>query len=296
MSDESIDDKQAGTPASQYAPDIPTANVENGIETFNNRLLTTKKLLIERVLTELGYPLITVELTPEQFDCCISNACHLYTKYATFQERYLCLDFKDYDEVKGLNIKKFNISRVKDISFVPYELFGTSTSELCFGLPGFISGQGLAMWHNFDFISMQCAYEFRELAERMLFPKPDWTYNNVTGYLIMYPSPKTLMMGGTGKYMVGSGDCRYNVNRAVATVEIEPTLEELYSNECVKSVVVGYAKMMLGTIRSKFTGVNLPGGAQVTGETLRIEGQAIIDKAIETIRANESYGNHFLIV
>lgn len=280
-----------GTPAAEYVPDLPTITVDNGVETFNNRINTTKNALINYVLTMLGYPLITVELTPEQFDCAISNACHAFTKFATFPERYMCIDFSEYDHNTGLNLKKHNISQIKDINFVSPMQLGMTTSELCFGISGFISQQ--STWRNFSFISLQLLHEYKELAERMLFPKPDWTYNNVTGQLTLYPAPNTYIHNNPHMYMVGGRWCT-NIP-AVITCEIEPPLEELYSDEAVKTLTLGYCKMMLGTIRSKFSNITLPGGGTVNGDDLRREGQAEIDKSLEFIRNNYSYGNMFVI-
>lgn len=305
-----------GTDPIQFVPDLPTIHVDSGIETFNNRILTTKKALIDHVLTMLGYPLITIELTPTQFDVCVSNACQLYTKYATFQERYMTIDLSDYTEDGGINLKKHNISQVKDITFASPMQLGMTTSELAFGMSGFVSQQ--ASWRNFSFVSIQILHEYKELAERMLFPKPDWTYNNITGMLTMYPPPWHMLERFGGMYMVGStnfycgrfnsqhcstctdqsrchGGYRCGCIPAIITVEIEPPLEELYSNDVIKTLTFGYAKILLGTIRSKFSNVTLPGGGTVDGETLRREGQEAIDGAVEMIRSTSSYGNQFFI-
>lgn len=281
-----------GSEPDQYSPDIPTVSVDTGIETFNNRLLTTKKALIDYILMLLGYPLITVELTSDQFDCCISNACHTYTKYATFPERYLCVDLAGYTPEGGLNLKRFNISAVKDINLVPPMGFGTSTSELAFGMAGYISQQ--SNWSNFSFVSLAALHEFRDLAERMLYPKPDWTFNNVTGNLLMYPSPINAFNRNSGKYMVGGNNNQCQIP-AVITVEIEPPMEELFSNDAVKMLTFGYAKMILGTVRAKFSNVSLPGGATISGEDMRREGQEAVDKGIDMIKAHESFGNQFII-
>ena len=287
-------DNNAGSAPDEYAPDIPTINVETGIETYNNRITTTKDLLINDILVKLGYPLVTVELTESQLDICISNALHTYTKYATFPDRYLMVDLHTYEENQGINLKKLNISVVKDIELLPPMYMGMSTSELSFGMAGQISQMG--SWHHFSFVSLQLMHEFREMARRMLWPKPDWTFNNVTGQLLMYPSPQNYMYGGRHKYMsTGNQRSKHCKVPSVFTVEIEPPLEELYSTDAVKQLTFGYAKMLLGTIRSKFQNVSLPGGAVVSGEVFRTEGQAAVTEAINEIRKTESIGNMFII-
>lgn len=69
------------------------------------------------ILTMLGYPLITVELNDNQLNICIQNALEKYTKYAFLgADKYLVINLNAYEKGKGINLKKFNIQSVKDIS------------------------------------------------------------------------------------------------------------------------------------------------------------------------------------
>lgn len=261
-------------------PSVPSESVDIKIETFNNREIKCKEELINWTLTMLGYPLVSVELTPEQFDVCISNAIQLYTKYASFPEKYVTLDFSNYDDSKGgMCLKPLNISYIKDISFIhPYGL-GMTTSELAFGFSGYISN--LKSWRHFSFVTMECALEFIELARRMLYPKPDWTFDNKSGMLKLYPAPNCHERGHFSGW-------------AVATVEVEPKLEELYSEDIVKRLTLAYAKVLLGTIRSKYSNVSLPAGGTIDS-SMKQEGEQEIKDAIDLIKTREGYGSIFYI-
>lgn len=251
-----------------------------------------KAALIQDVLLELGAPLVTVELTPEQLDHCIEDAILIYTKYASFTPQCLGVDLLDYEDEQGINLKKFNISVIDDIAFSPAFGFGMSTSELAFGYSGYISH--MPIWRPYSFVSMECMYELKELAQRMLAPKPDWIFIPQTGYLKLMPEPKFAYRNLWMNYHVAPGQHRGHIP-AIIQCEIEPPLWQLYSNEYVRRLVGAHAKMLLGTIRSKYTSISLPGGGQLDGASLKQEGQTELKELIDNIRS-ESFGNHFMII
>ena len=75
----------------------------------------------------------------------------------------------------------------------------------------------------------------------------------------------------------------------VLECEIEPPLEELYGNEHVKKLVLAFCKQILGTIRSKFDGITLPGGGSVSKD-IGQEGKEELDKIMENLRAETAFG------
>ena len=251
-----------------------------------------KAALIQDVLLELGAPLVTVELTQDQLDHCIEDAILIYTKYASFPPQYLGIDLLDYEDDKGINLKKFNIAVINDIAFSPTFGFGMSTSELAFGYSGYISH--MPIWRPYSFVGLQCMNELKELAQRMLAPVPDWTYIPQTGELKLIPEPRFFYKNLWANYRVIPGKHHGHIP-AVIECEIEPPLWQLYSNEYVRRLVAAHAKILLGTIRSKYSNISLPGGGQLDGAALKQEGAAEEKELIDNIR-QESYGNHFMIV
>jgi len=75
------------------------------------------KELKDWILIGLGHPLVTVELTDEQLNFCIARATEVYTKYAYLgADKYLVIDLNGYQHGIGLDLRRFNIASVKDIS------------------------------------------------------------------------------------------------------------------------------------------------------------------------------------
>lgn len=67
-------------------------------------------------------------------------------------------------------------------------------------------------------------------------------------------------------------------------VEIEPPLDELYSNEHVRRLTLAYCKIMLGAVRGKYDGITLPGGGSVSKD-IGAEGKEELDKTLENLRS-----------
>ena len=58
-----------------------------------------------------------IELTDEQLNSCIGDAIAVYSKYAYFPEKYLCVNLKKYKHGCGIDLHEFHIMSVKDIAF-----------------------------------------------------------------------------------------------------------------------------------------------------------------------------------
>lgn len=75
----------------------------------------------------------------------------------------------------------------------------------------------------------------------------------------------------------------------VIEAEIEPPLDEMYSNEHVKRMTLAYCKIILGQIRGKYDGINLPGGGTVSKE-IGAEGKEELQNILENLRAETAFG------
>ena len=42
---------------------------------------------------------------------------NIYTKYASFPQQDIIVDLKDYEHNKGIDLSKYNIAQIHDISF-----------------------------------------------------------------------------------------------------------------------------------------------------------------------------------
>lgn len=270
--------------------------------TFLNPAIDSKKKLIDWTLTMLGAPLVTVELNETQFDAIIGDAVELYTKYAWFGDKYLLLDLNKYECKKGIDTSPYRITAVKDVSTTRDTLYGVSMSDPFFGFNAWLNGGNGAGWgfgggvmgggaigntNGFGwnwtggFVTYQCAQEFLQLAYKMSGMNPDFQFDHLHQRLILYPEPRRFK----SKYR----------RWILLTCEVEPTLDELYGNNYLKRIVLAKAKILLGTIRSKFQNVQLVGGGSID-TSIKEEGQADLDKILEEIRSAEGIGNMWYFV
>lgn len=260
--------------------------------TYINQKIKTRDQLKDWILRQLGYPLITVELTTDQLDDALDNATLIYTKYATLQTKYLTLNLGLYpnsDEEggtpEGFDLSEYRVSNVSSIN--TGEAFGLNTGgDQLWGLgnamlaggsyPFFNNGQGgkgMGGWTTY-----QCVVEFLELSKRMMATEYDYNYNPLTQRLQLIPNPTTIPSYGY----------------TCIQVEVIPPDCDLYGNEYVKRFALAYAKIMLGTIRKKFTNVGLPGGGQID-ITIGDEGKEELKTLIDSVRKDESYSTGFMI-
>lgn len=274
--------------------DLPISNAAEN--TYLHPSISAKVDLKNWVMTQLGAPLITIELTDAQLDVCIGDAIQLYSKYAYFPEHYLVVNLKDYQfdtndpRNEGLCLSQWNVAVVNDIAVGRENMFGIGGNDMFFGWPAFFNGTtglgglggssfatnngnwvgGFTTYHN--------VHEFIELAHRMTGSNPDWIYNRRNFMLQLIPPPRDIKKD----YWI------------VLTVECEPELDELYSEEYVRRITLAKAKILLGTIRSKFQGVNLVGGGTID-TSIKDEGNQELQTILENIRNDEGKGNFFII-
>lgn len=277
------------TPSGQD-PDTKPPLAVTSESTFLNPAIKSKTEIKDWVYAMLGYPLVNVELTDAQFDVCIQNALQLYTKYAYFDDKYLMVDANNYEKNKGIDLSQWNVTTVKDMVTTRDAMYGIGSSDFFFGWPAMLNGQygggpffgstygnylnwsgGFVTYHNF--------IEFTELARRMTGSNPDFRYERNTKRLLIFPEPYKRFK---------------HHNWILLTVEVEPQIEELLGNEYVKRIVLAYAKILLGTIRKKFSSVQLVGGGQID-TSIGDEGKEELNQIIENIRQDEAKGNFFFI-
>lgn len=271
---------------------------------FLNPAIDSKKKLIDWVMTMLGAPLVTVELNEVQMDAIISDAVELYTKFAWFGDKYLLLDLNDYVPGKGLDTSKYRITSIRDMSTTRDTLYGVAMSDPFFGFNawlnggngagwgfagGVLGGAGIGTTNGFGwnwgggFVSYQCAQEFLQTAHKLTGLNPDYQFDHLHQRLYIYPEPRKNIRSKRFRRWI------------LITCEIEPTADELYGNNFLKRIVLAKAKILLGTIRSKFQNVQLVGGGNID-TSIKEEGQQELDKILEEIRSSEAVGNLWYFV
>jgi hypothetical protein len=254
--------------------------------TYINQRIKTRDTLKMWILRQLGSPLITVELTNEHLDDAIDNATLVWTKYATMRIKYLTLDLSTYPEAdpieetnEGFDLSEYRVAGVSSIQTGESfglngggdQLFGLSNSMLAGGSYPFFSSAGAGKSGG-GWTTYQGVVEFIKLSKRMMATEFDFIYNTYTQRLQLIPNPLTIPQVGW----------------TCIQCEVVPPDAELYGNEYIKRLALAHAKIMLGTIRTKFTGVTLPGGGQID-QTIGEKGQEELKTLIENIRKEEGF-------
>lgn len=251
--------------------------------TWLNQGIHTLQDLKDWILIKLGAPLLTVELNDQQLNACIGDAIQLYSKYAYRPEQYLTINLKYYKPGKGIDLTNFKIMSIKDISFQRDNIFGFG-QDMFFGAYAFMgqgqgspffgygSGNTVGAWTTYH-----ACHEYFDLTKRMLGSGPDWQYDRYTKHLRLMPEP------------------RYKHDHFILlTCNVEPPLDEYYGNDVVKNLSLAEAKILLGTIRKKYSGTQLLGGGTIDSE-IGSEGKEERDRILENLIKDESRGQCFYI-
>lgn len=202
----------------------------------------------------------------------------------------------DYVPGVGIDLSKENVVQVCEVQYgldwsnwgtiLPWMINRTSTGH--YG-SGNLAGSFIT-FHNF--------VEFKKMTQRLLSTQPDWQYNRAAKRLVLIPEPRNCgHMFGPPPYhdevwpnpRLTTIDPRRCPTPMVLEVEIEPPLDELYAEEHVKRLTLAYCKIMLGQIRGKYDGINLPGGGTVSKE-IGSEGKEELDKIMENLRSETAFG------
>ena len=222
---------------------------------------TTKDEFQSWILRQLGYPLISVELTTDHLNDAIDNSICEYVEYATDDIQFYCINFSDYVENVGMVLPK-NIIGIKDLNSNVIGPGGQGAGKIdnymndllmngAVSFPMFGRGGG-GGWLGYE-LSMQ----YLNLSQRMLGGDYDFTFNYRTRTIKLIPDPVTTDN-------VESGYAVLHVNSVNAD-------EVQYGDNWVKRMALALSKVTLGTIRSKFMDMHLPGGGRID-TTIREEG------------------------
>ena len=205
------------------------------------------------ILRKLGSPLISVELTDDQLTDCIDDSISEYIEYASNDTQFYAICFKDYVENVGITLPK-NIVGIRDLNSNVIGPGGQGAGKIdnymndllmngAVSFPMFGRGGG-GGWLGYE-LSMQ----YLNLSQRMLGGDYDFTFNYRTRNLKLIPDPVTTS----------------NVESGWAVLHVLSVDEDSvqYGENWVKRMALAIAKVTLGTIRSKFMDMHLPGGGRI---------------------------------
>ncbi len=222
------------------------------------------------ILYKLGYPTIMVEITEDQLEFCITDALEYFTKWVNYDETMIALDLTQYEEGVGFKLPNeivnvFHIDETTERSGIT-NLGSLENVMVNYGLlPGTMASMGLmGGWLDYE-CSMQAIKFAKEMAGKFKF---NFYFNEQSKILTLFPDPKKSNWSG----------------HVILRCEYVRDKEYLYGEDFVKRLALAYAKKIVGKVRTKFTGVNFPGGGSLS-EDLLSEGKEEEEKLHEEIRS-----------
>lgn len=231
------------------------------------------------ILIALGHPLITIELDDTQLNWCISRGMEIYTKYAMMKaDQYLTVDLNNYEHGKGLDLHGYDIISIKDIALPRDNMFAQGGDIFWSPYAYLGQGNGIYPFHNASnlptmggWVTWHAVNEFFDMSKRLTGSNPDFQYDKGTQMLRLMPEPPKNKPN----------------NWILLTCQVLPPLEELYGNEYLRRICLAEAKILLGTIRKKFSNVQLIGGGNLD-TSIGDEGKEELNKIMEEIITAES--------
>ena len=242
----------------------------------------TKEEFKQWILISLGYPQISIELTDDQLNICIEDALEIYTKYVHNEERFYKLDLTTYEEDKGIKLPDnvvglFSMDENGSINTQGINtLFSLQNAMLNSGMWPPILGGGTG--NSGSWVDYYAAMSYLELTSYMTGSVYTFDYNPRTKYLRLTPDP------------VKNNSTESIVVIGVFTISPE---DQIYGENWVKRMALAKAKMILGNIYSKYSGVQMVGGGQINS-SIKGEGIEEYNKLLEEVKGLDVAVGFFL--
>jgi hypothetical protein len=241
--------------------------------------IKTRDQMKDWIMKRLGYPLVQVEITDDQLDICIDDSLEEFTKYVNQERGYIALDLENYGE-NGYTLPA-NVTSIfcleenggMNQGGGMNDLFSIQNNMMNAGAHPFTAGHiGSGSW-----VTWELANQYMDLVKRMTASKFMYEYNERSKNLTLIPDP--IKLGIKGFIVIG-------VNL------IRPD-DMQYGESWVKRYSLSQAKQIIGTVRSKFSGTTLLGGASIDTE-FKSEGLSEQETLLEELRSTYTFVTFFM--
>ena len=240
---------------------------------YTNFSVKSRQNLKDFTMIQLGYPLIQVEVTEAGLDSNIDQASEIFTKYVVQEKKYLALDLSGYDSTSGFLMPE-GVTSVYTLEDSFTNVGGSvgdlmSTKNVLWNAGSWPVCLGSIASNNFragGLTSLELVLDFSKLLNRMLGNGIKYEYNSTSRRLTIDPDP-------TKDHIMGWITLGCNI--------IRPD-DQQFGEEWIKRMTLALTKILVGRVRTKYTGVNLLGGGQIDAKILD-EGITERDKLMEEI-------------
>jgi len=240
------------------------------MSSYLNFAIRNREQLKSYILRKMGSDLIVVEITDAQLDDCINDATEIFSKYANISQDFLLLNLDLYVQGQGIQLPN-NVLGLFSIEQSGIGQMGNanqifSIKHMMFGADALIP-RGNSAW-----VGYEVAMQYVDFIKYMTGKGYDFEYNYYTKMLKLFPDPKTEV--DHGYIIIG-----------VNTIREE---DNMMGEDWVKKYALAQAKILVGTVRSKYGNVQLLGGGNVVGEDLKTEGKEEAKELMEILQKSES--------
>lgn len=247
--------KYQGAMITDYAvsQDIDPSKLNKNLEVDGVQLNLFEQTINDYVMAQLGYPVISVELTPFQIKTCIDEAISKLDYHAPQWAN----QFAVFDASSGLNLYELPPFMINNLTYVGYkkDILGLNYTPgslafdvtlAFFNTNRFFQGGGIG-----DFFLTQ---QYLEIMRRVLSNEGSWNVIN-NKYIQLYPAPTETPTPVIVEYRALDSD----------------TINPAYRN-WIQRYALACSKGILGRIRGKYKTLPGPGGgSQLDGDSLARE-------------------------
>jgi hypothetical protein len=238
---------------------------------FLSPSIQTKTEFKNWILRQLGFPTITPELSEEQLDDCINDALEEFTEYAAQDKKYFALNLKDYIPGKGyiMPSEVVSVTELWDQGVNGNTQGGINPFSLNYMAMngGFVPNPFSGLGARSGWFDYHLALSWIDLAYQMSGKGFEYDYNPRTRCLILHPDPIKYFK------LDQSPIDTYGHHVVVECYCIRPE-DENYGEVWVKRMALAMAKILIGNIRTTYSGISMLGGATIDGQQILSQGTA----------------------
>ena len=183
-------------------------------------------------------------------------------------------EVKNYNQMFDYDLMDYR----KVVSVVSYEETNNTAMSALFSFDTALAQQFFYAnqfhTHSFGLTTWYCLHEWRNMYEKLLQTKKDFSFNNRTQYFMLNPQPKPW------QFFYGFLECW-----------VEKPLKDVIVEPWVFDYALAVVKEMLGRVRSKWgDGTSLLGGGSLTGNALAQEGVSKQKELMDELMQKQAYG------
>lgn len=252
-------------PGTDGASDQPSWN-ELGIGTDGSN--EERQLLANQIRYELGYPVVDVELTPEQINSAIDKALMVFRQRSSgaYKHGFFFMSIPSEQQKFVLTNKIQGMNKIVDILGI-YRLTSSFLSSAHgAGVYGQIVLQHMYNMGTYDLLSYHIMTEYTKLMEVLFAARLTFTWNEQTRELTI---PHRFPMSE-----------RMVCIEAMEERSEQDIMVDRYTRPWIYRYALGTCKLMLANVRGKFTsGLAGPnGGLMLNAQELRQSGDADLEQ------------------